>query len=117
MQPIARLEAAEGGLARAELEHRTGSAHRGEASGLEVRRNPEHAELGVEEHDVDREAHEPRVDRRGRTEQQPLTGTEAPPPEESLHAAEPRLGQQCRQTGSPARVSVATIRRRPRTAR
>jgi hypothetical protein len=61
-----------GGLARAELEHGAGVATRPDAPWRDGLRDVEHTEVLVEEHDVDREAHEGRVHRACGAKQQPL---------------------------------------------
>ena len=55
----------------AELEHGAGLPRAGdEAPGRQLRVDPEHATVVVDEHDVDRDAHEPGVDRPGWRQQQ-----------------------------------------------
>jgi hypothetical protein len=76
-----------------ELEHGMGSEPRGRTPWPHARRDREHAQLAVEEDCVDREAHERRVDRPGRLQQQAAAGVEARPSEQAAQALERRLGE------------------------
>ena len=61
---------------------------RGHAPGSKLLLDLEHAELAVEEDHVDRESHEPGVDRPSRPNQKPLSTREGLASEQPAHARE-----------------------------
>src|SRR5262245_22555320 len=73
-------------LARGQLQHRAGPTPTGELPGPHLRGDGHDLHARVEEHDVDREAHKPRVHRRSRLEQQPLTCGQLVASKQSAHA-------------------------------
>ena len=89
--PIADLQVSPLGSARCELDHRLSVPRRCRPPRPEVRRDLRDPVLLVEEDDVDREAHERRVHRRRRTQENPLLALQRRSSEESLHAHERRV--------------------------
>src|SRR5439155_3047531 len=95
-EPIADREAAAGAFSGRKLEHRLRAAARSRAPGLDAVCDAEHDEAPVEENGVDREAHEPGVDRRGRPKQQAL-----PRPQPVTAKQAPQAGQRSVCEGQP----------------
>ena len=87
-QTIAGVESPRRRLAGGELEDLPRASAPPESPGADVRRHSDDAKVTVEEHHVDREAHEPRVDRRARIDQQPFVARELPAAEEAAKARE-----------------------------
>jgi hypothetical protein len=75
-------------LAIRQLEDGEGAATGSHAPGPNVRRDFEDISIFCEEHDVDRETHEKRVDRGRWLDQEALAGAKLAFPEKSLHARE-----------------------------
>src|SRR5207253_3120639 len=94
---------------------------RGEPPRPEVRHDVDDAKLPVEEHDVDGEAHEHRVDRGARAEQEPLAGREPAAPEQPAEAREERVGDGAAVADRPSvgadECLRPTVRGRGKTAR
>ena len=67
---VTDLEVKPVALARCELQRRPRAKARSGPPGAHVLADLEHGQVAVEEHDVDRKAHEPRVNRPGRLDQE-----------------------------------------------
>ena len=85
-EAVARADPAPLALAGGELEDGAGSATAGRSPGLQVRRRVHDNEVVVDEHGVDGEAHEERVNRRRRPEEKALTMRKARSSEQASHA-------------------------------
>src|SRR5581483_10335231 len=73
-----------------ELERRMGAALHGGAPRADVRAYRDHAQVPVEEDDVDREAHKGGLDVRRRADQEALAAREVATAQEALHPGERR---------------------------
>jgi hypothetical protein len=76
-----------------QFEGRDGPSGTGDAPRPETAPDADDGAVAVEEDDVDREAHEPRVHRRGGAEQDPLLGSEVAPAEQTAHALQRTICQ------------------------
>src|SRR3954471_17513037 len=79
LETVARPHAATLGFAARHLHDGTGSPACRHPPWAEFADHIEHALLAIKEHDVDREAHEPRVDRGGWAQPEALPGGEIAP--------------------------------------
>ena len=75
-------------LPGSELEHGARSAPPGGAPGPQLVDHAQHAQLGVQKHDVDGEPHEPRMHRARRPQQQAVAGGQPALPEQPLEAGQ-----------------------------
>jgi len=79
-------------LAGGELQRHPRAKARSGPPGAHVLADLEHRQVAVEEHDVDRKAHEPGVNRPGRLDQEAVPARQPSPAEQPAHARERLVG-------------------------
>src|SRR5439155_12766645 len=90
-QTVADLKPAPACLAGRNLENGLRPAAPRDTPGLEIGRDLDHAQVAVEEHGVDRKAHERHMHRRRRLQQDSLSARQLATSEQALHARERRV--------------------------